>query len=243
MGWSLPYWPPEAVEGVSIYWAPGVELVEKEIAAFRGSWSDQLSQRVPASAAFQTSVFLMWGGWRAGGLMLMGMALYKWGVLTGERSNGFYRKGMIIGLLTGLALVIFGVTQHIAHGWTMEYSFFLGMQYNYWGSLGISFAFISMVMLVCKAGALETLTRAFSAVGRTALSNYLLQTLIGITIFYGPGFGLFGHVERYGQILIVIGIWIFQMIVSTVWVRHFRSGPAEWLWRSLTYWKRQPMRV
>ncbi|MGB5873430.1 MAG: DUF418 domain-containing protein [Bacteroidota bacterium] len=243
MGWSLPYWPPEAVEGISRYWEPTAELVEKEIAAFRGSWSDQLSQRVPASFGFQTMVFFMWGGWRAGGLMLVGMALYKWGVLTAERSNGFYLKGVIIGLLVGLALVIFGVTQHVSHGWTMEYSFFLGMQYNYWGSLGVSFAFISIVMLICKSGALKTLSRAFSAVGRTALSNYLLQTLIGITIFYGPGFGLFGHVERYGQILIVIAIWILQLIISPLWLRYFRFGPAEWLWRSLTYWKRQPMRV
>ncbi len=242
-GWSMQYWPPEAIEGLRSFWAPGAEAIERELAAFRGSWSDQMSQRVPTSLMFQTQVFLMWGGWRAGGLMLAGMALYRWGVLTAERSSGFYLKGLIMGLLAGLAMVIFGVIQDIAHGWSLEYSFFLGQQYNYWGSLGVSFAIISAVMLACKSGAQVGLTQGLAAVGRTALSNYLLQTLIGITIFYGPGFGLFGHVERYGQILIVISIWIFQLIISPIWLRYFRFGPAEWLWRSLTYWKRQPMRV
>jgi len=242
-GWSMQFWPPEAREGLMSFWAPGAETIARELAAFRGSWSDQMSQRVPTSLMFQTQVFLMWGGWRAGGLMLAGMALYRWGILTAERSSGFYRKGLIIGLLAGLTLVIFGVTQYIAHGWSLEYSFFFGQQYNYWGSLGVSFAIICAVMLVCKSGALQLLTHALSAVGRTALSNYLIQTLICITIFYGPGFGLYGHVERYGQILIVSAIWICQLILSPIWLRKFRFGPAEWLWRSLTYWKRQPMRV
>jgi uncharacterized protein len=76
-----------------------------------------------------------------------------------------------------------------------------------------------------------------------ALSNYLLHTLIATTIFYGHGFGLFGSVDRTGQVIIVFAIWAFQLVWSPIWLRYFRFGPAEWLWRSLTYWRVQPMQI
>jgi uncharacterized protein len=242
-GWSIQFWPPEAVENTMRFWAPEAEFVKKEIADFQGGWLDQMRQRLPSSLVFQTWVFVIWAGWRAGGLMLIGMALYKWGVLSAGRSKAFYGRGAVIGLLGGLPIVIFGIIQNFAHGWEMEYSFFLGIQYNYWGSLFVSFAIICIVMLACQLGARERLLRPFAAIGRTALSNYLLQTIIGTLLFYGTGFGLFGKVERWGQILIVIGIWIVQLVISTLWLQRFRFGPAEWVWRSLTYWKKQPMRV
>jgi uncharacterized protein len=75
-----------------------------------------------------------------------------------------------------------------------------------------------------------------------AFTNYLMQTVICTTIFYGHGFGLYGSVERKYQILIVFAVWAFQLIVSPFWLRYFRFGPMEWLWRSLTYMKAQPMR-
>jgi uncharacterized protein len=75
-----------------------------------------------------------------------------------------------------------------------------------------------------------------------AFTNYLVQTVICTTIFYGHGFGLFGSVERTGQILIVLAVWALQLWYSPLWLRHFRFGPAEWLWRSLTYGRPQPMR-
>jgi uncharacterized protein len=53
---------------------------------------------------------------------------------------------------------------------------------------------------------------------------------------------MFGRMERYQLYFVVLGIWIVQMIVSPIWLRHFHFGPAEWAWRSLTYWKKQPMR-
>ena len=78
--------------------------------------------------------------------------------------------------------------------------------------------------------------------GRMALSNYLSQTLICTTLFYGHGFGLFGTVERWQQLLIALGILAIQMIISVLWLRHLRHGPMEWLWRSLSYWRLQPLR-
>jgi uncharacterized protein len=83
---------------------------------------------------------------------------------------------------------------------------------------------------------------SFAATGQMALTNYLVQTLICTTIFYGHGLGLFGRVDRVGQILIVFAIWIAQLLFSLWWMERYRFGPFEWLWRSLTYMKRQPLR-
>ena len=101
---------------------------------------------------------------------------------------------------------------------------------------------VGLVILICKRGALRWLTRVLAAVGQMAFTNYILQTVICTTIFYGHGFGLFGKVERTGQVLIVFAVWVALLIVSPIWLRFFRFGPLEWLWRSLTYMKAQPMR-
>jgi uncharacterized protein len=85
-------------------------------------------------------------------------------------------------------------------------------------------------------------TRPLAAVGRLALSNYLLQTLLCTFIFYGHGLGLFGRVQRVGQLLIVLAVWALQLALSPLWLRHFRMGPVEWLWRWLTNLEAPPMR-
>ena len=77
---------------------------------------------------------------------------------------------------------------------------------------------------------------------RLALTNYLMHSLICTTIFYGYGLGLFGTVNRTGLVGVVLAIWVLQLIVSPIWLAHFRFGPAEWVWRSLTYWRLQPTR-
>ncbi|MBN1428529.1 MAG: DUF418 domain-containing protein [Anaerolineae bacterium] len=242
-GSSLSYMPAESYESMKMSWLPGPEAVSHEIAAYRGGWLEQMTVRTPTTLMLQTFVFLVLNLWRAGGLMLMGMALFKWGVFTLERSGRFYAILMAAGLAVGLPIVSYGVIRNFAAGWSMDYSWFFGSQFNYWGSLPVSLGYIGLVMLVAKTPGLTPITRVFGSVGRMALTNYLLQTIICTTIFYGHGFGLFGQIERSGQIVIVAGIWIFQLIISPLWLRYFRFGPAEWLWRSLTYWKRQPFRL
>lgn len=76
-----------------------------------------------------------------------------------------------------------------------------------------------------------------------ALTNYLLQTVIGVFFFYGYGLSLFGHVGRFNLWSFILGIWILQLILSPLWLSRYQFGPAEWLWRTLTYWRKQPMRI
>ena len=86
------------------------------------------------------------------------------------------------------------------------------------------------------------LQRALAAVGQMAFTNYIMQTLICNILFLGFGFSLYGTLERYELYYIVFSVWIFQLIMSPIWLRYFRFGPLEWIWRTLTYWQKQPFR-
>ena len=113
------------------------------------------------------------------------------------------------------------------------------------GRLSVAAGHIALIMLlcICKAGALGALQRGLANAGRMALSSYLLTSICLTTLFYGFGFGLFGTLERYELLYALGGMWMVNFVASAVWLRYFRFGPAEWMWRSLTYWKRQPMRL
>ena len=244
MAAAMQFIPAEMVQQLQADWQPTAETIADEVASYRGGWLAQMDARVPTTVEFQTVGLLFWALWRAGGLMLMGMALFRWGVLTGRRARSFYVGMAIAGLAIGLPVVSVGVVQNFAHNWSMAYSQFgLGAQANYWGSLFVSAAYIGLLMLFARSRILPWLKNALAAVGRTALTNYLLQTILATAIFYGHGLGLFGSVERVGQIGIVVAIWAFQLVASPLWLRYYRFGPFEWLWRSLSYWRLQPMRT
>jgi uncharacterized protein len=146
------------------------------------------------------------------------------------------------GLLVGVPLTLLGVESFWENDWDAGYVKLTGGQFNYWASLLVSLGWVGLIMLVCKRGLFHPLTRCLAAVGQMALTNYLMQTFLCTTIFYGHGFGWFGYVERTGQIAIVFAIWVFQLIVSPLWLHYFRFGPAEWVWRALTYLSLPPMR-
>ena len=237
-GISLPYWPEEALDQL---WQPTQPLIDAEVAAYTGGWLDQALPRSTAAIGFETFVILLWGGWRAGGLMLIGMALFKLGVFSAQRSRRFYGALIAVAALLAVPVEAYGVVLDFRYGWA-PWSFFQGEQFNYWPSIAVSLGYIGFVMLACRTAALHGVTRPFAAVGQMALSNYLLQTVICTTIFYGHGFGLFGSVERVGQFAVVVGVSVIQLAWSPFWLARFRFGPAEWAWRSLTYGARQPLR-
>jgi uncharacterized protein len=242
-GFSIAFMPAEALEEMrNEFWNPTAEGIQNEISAITGSLSEQITHNAEGAIPMHTSVFLMLFFWRAGGLMLVGMALYKWGVLSAERTSAFYKKGLLLGLLLGLPIIIWGVYTNFESGWSLEFSTFIGSQFNYIGSLGVSFAYICGIMLFSKSDSFKKLKERFAAVGQMALTNYISQSLFGVFIFFGIGLGLFGQVERYQQILIVLVIWLIQLAWSKAWLDRHKFGPLEWLWRSLTYMKKQPMR-
>ena len=84
--------------------------------------------------------------------------------------------------------------------------------------------------------------KALAATGRMALSNYLGQTVLANLVFSGIGLGLFGSMTFAGIYGVMVAIWVFQVLFSVFWMSRFRFGPAEWLWRSLTYGNKQPLK-
>ena len=242
-GMSLDFWPEASIVETQNSWLPPAELIQHEISGYTGSFSEQMALRTQSALFLETFVFFSTFLWRAGGLMLIGMALYKWGVLSAKKSKSFYRKGWLISWALGLPIVVYGVLQNFDNNWSMEFSMFLGSQYNYWGSLFIAFGYICIIMLWVKGSFLPKIKSRLAAVGRMALTNYLAQSIICVFLFYGIGLGWFGDVERIWQIAIVLIIWILQILWSKPWLQKFRFGPFEWLWRSLSYRKRQVFKV
>ena len=98
--------------------------------------------------------------------------------------------------------------------------------------------YLSLLILLYKITPFRKILNIFVPVGQMAFTNYLMQSIITSIIFYGMGW--YGHLQRYEIYYIVVGIWIFQIIFSNIWLRYFLFGPFEWLWRSLTYLQKQP---
>ncbi|MFH2002521.1 MAG: DUF418 domain-containing protein [Planctomycetota bacterium] len=142
----------------------------------------------------------------------------------------------------GLPLIVFGMIRNFDQGGSLEYSMYHGWQFNYWGSLSMALGYVGPAMLVIKAFQQSAFIGSMKNVGRMAFTNYLLQSVLCTFLFYGHGLGLYGSLERYQQALVVLCIWVFLILLSGLWLRYFRFGPAEWLWRSLTYFKVQPFR-
>ena len=179
---------------------------------------------------------------RAFGMMLIGMAGYSWGILTGQHSQQFYRRILWIGFGIGIPLVLLDLWLASVNHWQASYMMFLGTIPNQIATPFIASGYIGLIMLWSKQTYWKGLQDRLAAVGRTALSNYIFQSLIATTLFYGFGFGLYGRINRAAQLLIVVAIWLLQLWLSPLWLRHFRFGPLEWAWRSLSYWKIQPIR-
>ena len=231
---TIQYWDTKDILAFSQEWWPSAASIKQQITSFQGDWIEQISLRAEYAFSTHSSDFLVFFFWRVSGLILLGMALFKLGVLTAKLNKKTYTLIAVIGLLLGIPLVITGYELNIANAFNWHYSFFNGTNYNYWGSIMMAMAYISIIMIICKLLGSNIILTPFTALGRTALSNYLGQTLICTTIFYGHGLGYFGQFSRAELLYFVVIIWAFQLIVSPLWLKYFKQGPIEWAWRSLT---------
>ncbi len=216
---------------------------EREIEIYQGGWSDQMLHRAPAVFEAHLFGFPFEAFWMLGGMMVIGMALYKWGVISNQRSTQFYKRVFLgIGSL-GLALVLTGVWVREELAWETVPVLTLAFQFNYWGALLLATGYLAGIMLLCRWLQDGLVIQALAAVGRTAFTNYLLQTVLATSIFYGHGLGLFGQLSRVELLGVVVLIWAIQIALSMWWLSRFQFGPVEWVWRTLTYRTRQPLRL
>ena len=220
---------------IAAAWAPAAAELEAQLLAYRGAWLAQQGQRVPDALMMHTTVIPALLFWRATGVMLIGMALYRWKVLDATRSDTFHRRLALIGVGAGFPAAAAGIWWNFDGGWSWERSFFLGSQFNYWGSLAMALGYIGLVMLAIRHRWLPALQARLAAAGRMAFTNYIAQTVLCTTIFYGHGLGLFGSVARWQMLLVVFGVWGLQLWWSPLLLARYRYGPLEWGWRTLTY--------
>jgi uncharacterized protein len=222
-------------------WMPTPEQVQEQLDAMLGGYVDVVVHRAPFVFLTQTFFFVAFFLWRCSGMMLLGMALLKLGFLDGRRNARDYGLTALVCIPLGLGLAGFGVSQLESVGFGMPARTSADV-WNYVGAVFASVGYAALLILAVKKGALGALGRALAAVGRMAFSNYLFQSVVTSVLFLGWGFGLAGRFDYAQQLGIVLAIWVFQLIVSPLWLARFRFGPAEWLWRSLTYGRRQTMR-
>lgn len=182
------------------------------------------------------------GFWDVLAFLLLGMAFFKWGWFTAERSKGFYWALMLIGYITGTAISYFVLSTAVELKFDdTKYADKLWVSLYQERRLLQALGHASLLTLLYKYNVLSFLLRWLSRVGQMAFTNYLMQSIICAIIFYGFGFGLFGKLQRFQWYYVVAAVWVFQIIFSNIWLRYFLFGPFEWLWRSLTYWKKQPI--
>lgn len=250
MGWGLTSsigltwdsWSPEDRAEMLAELEPSEAAKADEVETYRSGWWAQMEHRSSQALEMETVTFLFWALWRVSGLMLLGMALYKLGVFSARASVRSYATLLAIGLVVGVPVVAYGVHWQFANGWEAPGYFVVGTSFNYLASPLVALGWVSLVMLVVKAGALTSVTDRLAAVGRMAFTNYIAQTVLCTLLFYGHGFGLFGSVDRTGQLGVVLLVWAAQLAWSPVWLRRFHFGPLEWAWRSLVYGGGQQLR-
>jgi uncharacterized protein len=185
--------------------------------------------------------------WDVLALMLLGMALYRWGFLTGKWAARDYSKVVAIGYGIGLPLVSYSFYHDYLTKPNLEATLSLmevvpvewvNLIYPFQRIL-LVMAHVSAIILLYKAGYARSLFRCLGAVGQMAFTNYIMQSVICTLVFFGYGLNYFAELQFYQIYFIVLAIWALQLTVSPLWLRYFLYGPLEWLWRSLTYWHRQ----
>lgn len=171
---------------------------------------------------------------RTAGVMMIGMALFKLGFLSGNAPRWLYGLMLFVGL-GALSLIAWQAWINWGARFELMHMLTVGGVANAALSIFVSIGYASLFVLLVKAGA-RLITEPLAAVGRMAFTNYIAQSLIMTTIFWGGrGFGLWGEVDRPTLWAIVLGVWALQLIWSPLWLSRFEMGPLEWVWRRLSY--------
>ncbi len=206
-----------------------------------GSFADIMAQRVQQ---WFNNVVTLIGSYPVAALL----ALFLLGMYAGRRRlfqdvsahlplfRQVWKWGLGLALFVPACSVLLAGTKAVPPSLLTPIYFAIGVP-------ALSFFYVSTLVLLFQKEAWKRRLAPLAAVGRTALSNYLLQSVVCTTIFYSYGLGLYGKVGPAIGLALTVLIFLLQVPLSVWWLRHFRFGPAEWLWRTLTYGKLQPMRV
>jgi uncharacterized protein len=245
-----------AIVSIAVILAMGPALASLDIAASldvinrlaietyaRGSWGQIFIWR-----AVEWLVMALSSLFNAGphifGLFMLGLYAGKTRLLSDAQAHAnLLRKALVWGLLIGLpANLLLALARSSANGNMLSPLLLLTQPLLLLCGPLLTAGYIGLFAMLARGPARLGLLQPLAAAGRMALSNYLMQSIICTTVFYSYGLGLFGKVGAFAGLALTLGLWLAQLIFSLLWLRAFRFGPMEWLWRSLTYGRRQPMR-
>ena len=228
----------DELESTFAFFHPTSEQIATEIKIMQGSFLEQMPIRLENAIGFQTLVFLIETFWRTTSLMLLGMILYRKGILSADKSVKYYKNMMLTGFGIGLIISIIGLNQAYDSEWLGAYVMNIGANYKFVSGLFMAIGYIGFVLWCYKIGIFKKLQERLQATGRMAFTNYIGMSVICTLIFNGHGLGLYGTLDRLQQFLVVVAIWVLILIVSPLVLKKYRFGPLEWLWRKLTYFSK-----
>lgn len=237
MGAVIGFAPAEALEQMrEQLHAPTSQSLAATTASFAGTFMQSLAANFRSWTDF-VGYEIFSAVPRTIAVMMIGLALFKWGFLSGNAPAWVYWLVALIGA-TALGLVAYQALINLNADFEFMHMQARGSPVNPALSILVTLLYASLLILCVKAGALTFLTNALAPVGQMAFTNYIAQSLIMTAIFYGGrGLGLYGELGRDQLMFIVAGVWVLQLIWSPLWLSRFSMGPLEWVWRRLSYGK------
>jgi uncharacterized protein len=225
----------------NIIWERSPEAIAKYNSNMRKDYFNVVSFLAPINLHENEHFPYRYDLWDVLSMMLLGIALYKLKILSAEKSYVFYGIMIVLGYGIGLC-----VNYYETHLIINSHFSFLGFSKSHityeLGRTPIAMGHVGLIMLLCKLPILNWLKNSLSAVGKMALTNYVMHSVFAMFIFTGAGFGLFGTFQRHELLYIVFSIWLFQLIASPIWLKYYQFGPLEWIWRNLSYQKRHQLK-
>ena len=220
-----------------------LQSVSETVTVGRGGYLISEPANAKGEAEFVSLVFRSGWFFEVLGILIAGMGFYKTGFLSAQLSSRIYLTIAVMGYAITSAIVLIGLNHSRRFGFsdavTTKWIF---LPYGV-GQIAGMLANASVLLLLVRNRILLSVQRGLAAVGRTALSNYLFTSLACQFLFKWGPWKLYGRLEYYQDVYVVASMWAFNIIASLFWLRFFSFGPFEWLWRSLTYWHPQRMRI
>ncbi len=212
-------------------WLPGAAELQYEAAWKVGGGMEAVRNRLDHLSSMLLALGAQYG-WQLAGLMLIGAALMRNGWLQGAWSRAHYRRAAALLLPLGWLIQLPATLLQWHLAWNYHWTAFYLQMPRDLAAPFISLGYAALCFGFWPQLAKLKITQAICCVGRMALSNYLLQTLLCTTLFYH--LGLFQHFSRSQLLLLIAPLWLANLLFSVLWLRYFRQGPLEWLWRRLT---------
>ncbi len=232
----------ESWESIITQMKPDAEEIKRDVNNMHNGYVGVVKTLAPANRMQQSTFNYDNNPWDVLPMMLLGIALYRLKIITAELSIKSYLTMILFGYGIGLSVNYYDIMILLNDNFSVSAMLRSGLSYPF-GRIFVALGHIGLVMIFCKSNVMGFLKNALAAVGKMALTNYIMHSVICALVFTGVGFSLFGRLQRHELYYVVLSIWLFQLIVSPIWLQYFRFGPLEWVWRSLTYKQMQPFKI